>query len=183
MRSVNEAKGTRALSQVVTTLILLVSSTLLASGTVTYCALTIRSIPLKQEQLTIGEAHVWVNASGAQAALFVQNTGGVDASIGSIEIRSRKVPWASVYYAFTSECDLIPVQALNITDPFARPLGGVAVGFRQVSGSVALPMDGAVIFYVNCLDLIDVSAIGALMSVVVKTSTNEYVEFVSVETA
>jgi hypothetical protein len=183
MRGANKSGGNRALSQVVTSLILVVSSVLMASGTVTYYALTIRSIPERQEQLTIGEAHVWVNASGAQAALFVQNTGGVDASIGSIEIRGRKVPWVGVYYAFTSACDLIPVQALNITDPFSCQLGGVVVDFRQASGSVALPMDGTAIFYANCLDLVDVSAIGTFMSVTVKTSTSEYVEFVSVETA
>ena len=37
----------------------------MASGTVTYYSIAVTSSSLRQEQLNIGEAHIWVNASGA----------------------------------------------------------------------------------------------------------------------
>lgn len=55
----------RALSQVVTMLMILVVSVLMAGGTMTYYTMAVTSSTMKTEQLVINEAHIWVDASGA----------------------------------------------------------------------------------------------------------------------
>ena len=90
----------KGLSQVVTTLIILVVSVMMTTSTLTYYSMTVTSSALKMEQLTINEFHVWVNESGAQAAFQVENIGGRDAIITSIEIQNVEEPWSDVYYAY-----------------------------------------------------------------------------------
>ncbi len=82
-------KGTRrrGLSQVITTLIILVVSVLMAGGTLTYYSSAVASSSIKMEQLVIREARVWVNETGSQTALHVENIGGRDALVTSVEVR------------------------------------------------------------------------------------------------
>ena len=86
-----------ALSTVVTTLIILVISVLLAS-VVTYFAINVVSTRVQEESLSLSDAHIWLNplaAAGAatysQASLKVINTGGRDVVITKIAVeRSRQ---------------------------------------------------------------------------------------------
>lgn len=66
MKIMDLIRGRKALSQVLTKLMILVVSILTASGTVTY-TIALTSSSLRQEQLTITETYVWVIASGARA--------------------------------------------------------------------------------------------------------------------
>ena len=80
-----------ALSTVITTLIILVVSVLLA-GVVTYFAINVVSTRVQQESLQINYAHIWVDSSGnAVGALMITNTGGRDVVINQIEVRGQPV--------------------------------------------------------------------------------------------
>jgi len=90
-----------ALSEVVSTLIILVISVLLA-GVVTYYAINVVSTRVQEESLSLSDAHVWLNHLGtpntpiySQASLKVINTGGRDVVITKIEIRGQDAAWSS----------------------------------------------------------------------------------------
>jgi len=184
MNRSNLVRGRRGLSQVVTTLILLVISILMASGTVAYYGIAVTSSSLKQEQLVIREAHVWVNASGAQAALRVENIGGRDALIDAVEIRYVEAPWTSVYHAAAAaDGGLTPAQGMNITGSFSHAVGDTTLNFTQASGSIVLPVGEEIILYIDQPDSITVDDIGDAITIMVYTSSNQYLALVDVETA
>ena len=86
----NIMKNRLALSTVVTTLIILVVSVLLA-GVVTYFAINVTSTRVQEEALTVSYQHVWVAADGtAQGAIMVTNTGGRDVVINKITVRGQE---------------------------------------------------------------------------------------------
>jgi hypothetical protein len=95
----NILKNRKALSTVVTTLIILVVSVLLA-GVVTYYAINVVSTRVQQESLNLEYQHVWYSTfsnGGAEAAVMITNTGGRDVVIDKIEIRGQTVPWTNVF--------------------------------------------------------------------------------------
>jgi hypothetical protein len=92
----NILKNRAALSTVVTTLIILVVSVLLA-GVVTYFAINVTSTRVQEESLNLMYAHVWHNTTLAEAALMITNTGGRDVVINKIAIRGQTVPWTNVF--------------------------------------------------------------------------------------
>jgi len=183
MKRLKSTKSRMALSQVVTTLILLVVSVLMASGTVTYYTIAVTSSSLKQEQLVISEGRVWVNASGSQAALLIDNIGGRDSLIDSVEVRYVEAPWTEVYHAGAVEGALTPAQGLNITGPFYHAVGDAVLHFTQASGSIVLPVGEGAILYLDQPDSIGATDIGTVVTIVVYTSANQYLFLVNVETA
>src|SRR5512136_2390890 len=85
----NILRNRLALSTVITTLIILVVSVLLA-GVVTYFAINVVSTRVQQESLQVNFAHVWVDAAGnAVGALMITNTGGRDVVISQIGVRGQ----------------------------------------------------------------------------------------------
>ena len=87
MRKMKILKNRLALSTVVTTLIILVVSVLLA-GVVTYFAINVVSTRVQQESIKVSCPSVWVDAAGtAQAGMLITNTGGRDVVITQVEIR------------------------------------------------------------------------------------------------
>jgi hypothetical protein len=91
-------KNRRALSEVVTTLIILVVSVLLAS-VVTFFAINVVSTRVQEENLNMVYQHVWFSTidQKAEAAIMITNTGGRDVVLGKISIRGQQVPWSDVY--------------------------------------------------------------------------------------
>jgi hypothetical protein len=84
-------KNRLALSTVITTLIILVVSVLLA-GVVTYFAINVVSTRVQQESVQIDFAHIWCDSSGnAVGALVITNTGGRDIVINQIQVRGQPV--------------------------------------------------------------------------------------------
>ena len=96
----NILKNRTALSTVVTTLIILVVSVLLA-GVVTYFAINVTSTRVQEENLNVMYQHVWFSTAptfgGAEAAVMIVNTGGRDVVLNKIALRGQQVPWADVY--------------------------------------------------------------------------------------
>jgi hypothetical protein len=96
----NILKNRRALSTVVTTLIILVVSVLLA-GVVTYFAINVVSTRVQQESLNLQYQHVWYNTAtgqGGEAAIMITNTGGRDVVLQTIAVRGVAVPAANLFW-------------------------------------------------------------------------------------
>ncbi|UCE15675.1 MAG: hypothetical protein JSV12_07350, partial [Candidatus Bathyarchaeota archaeon] len=92
------AKSRKGLSTVVTTLIILVVSVLLAT-VVTFYAINMTTTRVQEENLRITKAHIWANSSVAQAAFVIVNIGGRDTLIDKIQVRGQDITWgSSVYY-------------------------------------------------------------------------------------
>ncbi len=92
------ARNDKALSTVVTTLIILVVSVLLA-GVVTMYAINIISTRTQQEELRLSKQAVWVYADGtAYAAIAVDNVGGRDVVLDKVQVRGVESEWSTIYY-------------------------------------------------------------------------------------
>src|SRR3972149_6765229 len=102
----NLLKNRLALSTVVTTLIILVVSVLLA-GVVTYFAINVTSTRVQEESLALTKQHVWYETTNstvpATAAIMIINTGGRDVVLAKLTVRGQEVAWANVQYAITGE--------------------------------------------------------------------------------
>jgi len=86
----NILRNRLALSTVVTTLIILVVSVLLA-GVVTYFAINVTSTRVQEEALSLSYQHVWVDESGnAVGSILITNTGGRDVVINKIAVRGQE---------------------------------------------------------------------------------------------
>src|SRR4030042_2261386 len=100
MNKINKlCKNRLALSTVVTTLIILVISVLLAS-VVTYFAINVVSTRVQEESLALTKQHLYHNhtaepatASYAQGTLMVINTGGRDIVIDKLAVRGQECNW------------------------------------------------------------------------------------------
>jgi hypothetical protein len=129
-------KNKYALSTVVTTLIILVISVLLAS-VVTYFAINVVSTRVQEESLSLSDAHIWLNpvaAAGSpaysQASLKVINTGGRDVVITKIAVRGQDNAWdswiAGVGEAPATDSQFIVYSITNQpveTDMYFQPTG------------------------------------------------------------
>ena len=91
-------KNKKALSTVVTTLIILVVSVLLAT-VVTFYAINVTTTRVQEENLQIYKQHIWHNGSNfAEAAFIVSNTGGRDVVIDKISVRGQECLWTTIYF-------------------------------------------------------------------------------------
>jgi hypothetical protein len=118
-------KNKKALSTVVTTLIILVVSVLLAT-VLTFYAINITTNRTQQESLYMSNLHVWYNTSSpgwAEAAFSLVNTGGRDVVLQSITARSQPSDWTNVYYWTTHTATVSNVYPTNV--PLNRTGGSV----------------------------------------------------------
>jgi hypothetical protein len=107
----------RAISTVLTTVIILVSSVVLGSGVVLYGTSLFQS-GTQQESIAASGIKVWVHTTSADGlawgAAKVRNTGDKVLSIDKIQIRGTDVPFAQ-WYPDTSITPTLFQQALNHT--------------------------------------------------------------------
>jgi hypothetical protein len=102
-----------ALSTVITTLIILVVSVLLA-GVVTYFAINVVSTRVQQESLSLTFTHVWVGPTGTtQAAIVVKNTGGRDVVINAIQVRGIAGTFGTNVYTKVASTDPAALAAMT----------------------------------------------------------------------
>jgi hypothetical protein len=107
----NILKNKKALSTVVTTLIILVVSVLLAT-VVTFYAINVTTTRMESEDLKVTKHHLWTNSSLAQAAFVLTNVGGRDVLLDKITVRDQEEPWSDVYYWKGTA----PTHDLNFSD-------------------------------------------------------------------
>ncbi|MCW3994764.1 MAG: type IV pilin [Candidatus Bathyarchaeota archaeon] len=158
-----------ALSTVVTTLIILVVSVLLA-GVVTYFAINVTSTRVQEEALSLTWQHVWVDGSGnAIGAIMVTNTGGRDVVINKITVRGQ-------------ECTTLTVASVDAADR-GTDLPYVAGPAGEDTIPIVLPAGSSVSIYVTSPDSISTNDIGLTVAFTVFTSQAMYYKETNVQAA
>jgi len=167
-----------ALSTVVTTLIILVVSVLLA-GVVSYFAINVTSTRVQEESLSLKSQHIWVDDAGlVQGAIMVTNTGGRDVVINKLAVRGQTSAWADVFYLMAASddigltADLPHIPVANLIDT------GVVVGFdaplSDTTTNLVLPSGETMVIYVDSPDSITINDIGLTVAFTVFTSQAMY---------
>jgi len=173
-------KSKKGLSTVVTTLIILVVSVLLAT-VVTYYAINMTTTRVQEENLRISKAHIWADANVNQSAFVIVNIGGRDALIYKIQVRGQDMNWSSVWFARNSS---VPVEPTVIYDrAFANYTGA---SLTQANASIA-PLDlksgEYLLVYIDTPGTISVEDVGVTTSITVFSASAQYKVEVNVESA
>jgi hypothetical protein len=172
----NILKNRTALSTVVTTLIILVVSVLLA-GVVTYFAINVTSTRVQEENLNLKYQHVWYNTTGgAQAAVLLTNTGGRDVVLNKIAVRGQVSTWANVWYNTSAITvgDLTPYN-LNSSAPPAKYANASTMPALIVKSGETMGI------YIKSPDSISVNDIGLTVAISIFSSQAIYYKETNVE--
>ena len=173
-----------ALSTVVTTLIILVISVLLA-GVVSYFAINVTSTRVQEESLHITKHHVWHNGSSkALGSLMIINTGGRDVVIDKISVRGQECDWnSSTTNKFVTYCrttDSISAD-LPYVATFSRDGTGtnVTIGsgeytFVAATDDLILRSGYTMLIYIENPDSISINDIGLTVSIEIFTAQAIY---------
>lgn len=177
------ARSRWALSTVVTTLIIIVISVLLA-GVVTYFAINVTSTRVQEESLALTKQHVWYDeANGkAQAAIMVINAGGRDVVIDKLTVRGQACDWSKVFYAVTGDSisgDLF--YNTTLVDGGSISVGGSSRVIKQATGDLTLQSGKTLIIYMTNPDSISVNDVGLTVSVNIFTSQSMYYKETNVQ--
>ena len=185
----NILKNRLALSTVVTTLIILVVSVLLA-GVVTYFAINVTSTRVQEEALVLTKQHVWVNMdSSSVAAVMITNTGGRDVVVSKLAIRGQDVDMtADAFYVTAATADDLS-QDLNYTantvisgsDVFGG-LAGIPTA-PNAGSNLVVPSGNTIVVYVNSPDSLTVNDIGLTVAITVFSSQAMYYKETNVQAA
>ena len=169
-------KNRLALSTVVTTLIILVVSILLAS-VLTYFAVNVVSTRVQEESLHVSKQHIWVDADGAasEAAVMVTNNGGRDVVINKISVRGQTSDWGDVYYAVAAKGEDLTADLQYLPTPIAAGNDfGVTATAVQATTSLILPSGATMIIYANNPDSIGITDIGLTVSIALHSAQAVY---------
>ncbi len=178
-------KNRWALSTVVTTLIILVVSVLLA-GVVTYFAINVTSTRVQEESLHLTKQHIYYVSGTAQAAIMIINTGGRDVVVDKLTVRGQECKWEDVFYNVTSN-SVSDDLAFNQTLPGAaagaryQELGGVDYDFVDAITDLTIESGKTMIIYIDQPDSITVNDIGLTAAITVFTSQAMYYKETNVE--
>ena len=182
----NFLRNKKALSTVVTTLIILVVSVLLAT-VVTFYAINVTTTRVQEENIQIYKLHIWHNGTTyAQAAFLIVNTGGRDLVIDKIAVRGQECAWTTVYYNKTT--DTINTDLTYVT-PNANgtllgksvSLGSTSYSLTQASDDVILRSGWSLIVYICDPDHVSVNDIGVTIGVTVFTANAQYYKETNVQ--
>ena len=177
----------KALSTVVTTLIILVVSVLLAT-VVTFYAINVTTTRVQEESLFLTKPHIWYNTTGdwAEGAIVIVNTGGKDVVIDKISVRGQECNWSEVYFyrsnALTVSQD-ITVTPNEPTADFNQTVEGTPRLFTAATGDLTLKSGWTVVLYMHNPDSIALNDVGITVGITVFTSNAQYYKEVNVEAA
>ena len=178
-------KNRWALSTVVTTLIILVVSVLLA-GVVTYFAINVTSTRVQEESLHLTKQHVfYALANGtdfrSQAAIMIINTGGRDVVIDKLTVRGQECNWADIYYATTTESVSADLSFQStLYNGVTIDIGGEKT-FIQGITDLTLESGKTMLIFIDQPDSITVNDIGLTCAITVFTSQAMYYKETNVE--
>ena len=182
----NILKNRLALSTVVTTLIILVVSVLLA-GVVTYFAINVTSTRVQEESLQLTKLHTWYDSgsSAAQAAFLIMNTGGRDVVINKITVRGQQATWTNVYTKVATPTDDLAFSSTLGTDhKYYTTTGGASVAgsaMAAASGDITLQSGNSMVVYIASPDSITINDIGLTVGITVFTSQAMYYQEANVQ--
>ncbi len=183
-------KNRYALSTVVTTLIILVISVLLAS-VVTYFAINVVSTRVQEESLALTKQHLYHNATASpgtlsysQATLMVINTGGRDIVIDKLAVRGQECDWNDtttnkiVFYSITTDpvsSDMNYVWNFNLTSTENTvSFGSASYNFTRAGNDLTLKSGYTMMIYVINPDSITINDIGLTVSLTLHTAQAMY---------
>jgi heme/copper-type cytochrome/quinol oxidase subunit 2 len=168
----NIMKNRLALSTVVTTLIILVVSVLLA-GVVTYFAINVTSTRVQEESLSVSNQHLWVSGTDGAAvgAMTVTNTGGRDVVLSKITVRGQASAWTNVYSNSSAIDSDIAYAATPGSD------------FAVASGQLVLPAGSTMGIMITAPDSISINDIGMTVAFTVFTSQAMYYKETNIQAA
>lgn len=176
-------KKSKGLSEVVSTLILLVVAVLIAA-VATYYATNITMVRTENEQLMSSKTHVWVNSTGAIAAFKLQNLGGRDILLDKITVRGVDSDWSDVFiYRVPSDTsytdDLTPCNYTDMSGGFTHE----GETYSIVSDDIPLTSGSEMLVYIKDPDNVQMDDIGSSVSISVHTNNAQYITEVNVESA
>ena len=167
----NILKNRKALSTVVTTLIILVVSVLLA-GVVSYFAINVTSTRVQEESLVLSYQHIWVDGTGAAVgAIMVTNAGGRDVVINKLAVRGQAADMATQVFADPAQD---PTTDMVYTDAPADP-------YLPPADIVVVPSGATVGIYITAPDSIGINDIGLTAAFTVFTSQAMYYKETNVQ--
>jgi len=161
---------------VVTTLIILVVSVLLA-GVVTMYAINITSTRTQQEELRLTKQVIWVyHNDTAFAAIAVDNVGGRDVVIDKVQVRGVESSWSAIYYLRLSEAISTSLNCPNATHSWTGFLYTTGKTGNFVAKSTELPLASGdtAILYITHPDSLSVNDIGTTVGITVYTQNAQY---------
>jgi hypothetical protein len=180
-------KNKKGLSTVVTTLIILVVSVLLAT-VVTFYAINVTTTRVQEESLLVNKLHVWCNSSGGwtTGAFVIINTGGKDFVIDKIAVRGQESAWSTVYYWTTNAVtvsDELTVNDTALTDGCSLTVQGSPRTFSQATTDLTLQSGYTMVVYIDSPDTITQSDIGVTVGTTIHTMNAQYYKECNVEAA
>lgn len=182
-------KNKKALSTVVTTLIILVVSVLLAT-IVTFYAINVTTNRTQQENLYMSKLHVWYNTTSptwAQAAFALVNTGGRDVVLDKITARSQTSAWSEVYYwrtntvIITQDLTVTPTQLSGAT--YSHTIQNASRTLVQATDDITLKSGWTLVIYIDSPDSVGQTDVGKPVEVTVFTANALWTQEVHVEAA
>ncbi len=181
-------RNARALSTVVTTLIILVVSVLLAT-VVTFYAINVTTTRIQEESLFLTKQHVWYNTSGswAQAALVIVNTGGKDVVFDKLSVRGQECQWSNVYYWRTNTVTVsndLTVTTNSLSGSTASiTVQNASRTFSQTTDDLTLKSGWTVVVYIMNPDSIALNDVGLTVGITLFTSNAQYYKETNVAAA
>ncbi len=175
-------KTKKGLSTVVTTLIILVVSVLLAT-VVTFYAINVTTTRVEEESLQVFKLHTWHNGTTfSETAFLIINTGGRDVVCDKITVRGQECAWDTIYYNKTT-------NTVNTDLTYVAPdVNGTLVGatwstytLAQAADDLILKSGYTMIVYIANPDHISVTDIGVTVGINVFTANAQYYKESNVE--
>jgi acid phosphatase class B len=182
-------KSRKALSTVVTTLIILVVSVLLAT-VVTMYSINVTTTRVQEESLFLTKPHVWYNTTGSwsQAAIIIINTGGKDVVLDKVTVRGQELNWTYVFYwrtttAITQDLEVTSDQ-LNISQTTQNiTVEGQSRTFTRADSDLTLRSGWTMVLYIDSPDSITVSDVGTTVGITIFSASAQYYKEVNVQAA
>ena len=187
-------KNKKALSTVVTTLIILVVSVLLAT-VVTFYAINVTTTRVQEESLHLTKQHIWYNTtnSWAEAAIVIVNTGGRDVVLDKIAVRGQDCPWTNIFY-WRTNTEVISADLNVTTTPLAIPVNGSTYdmsatfkygdgAFSQASDDLTLKSGWTMVVYIKDPDSIALNDVGIPVGITIFTSNAQYYKETNIQAA
>jgi hypothetical protein len=179
-------KNRTALSTVITTLIILVVSILLAS-VLTYFATNVVSTRVQEENLYVTKQHIWVDANGvAQGAVMITNNGGRDVVINTISIRGQRSAWGNVFSLPATNNDTgftTDLPYLTTAPADSGAVTGFTKTLSDTNGNLILPSGSTIVIYLNSPDSIGLNDIGLTVSIAVHSAQAVYYSETNIQAA
>jgi len=186
-------KNKKGLSTVVTTLIILVVSVLLAT-VVTFYAINVTTTRVQEESLYLTKQHIWYNTTGgwAQGAIVIVNTGGKDVVIDKLTVRGQDSDWTDVFYWRTSSTvtistdlsvtpDVLPDMATSNTTSIT--VQGTPRTFARATDDITLKSGDTMVVYIDHPDSIALNDVGITVGITVFTANAQYYKETNVQAA